>query len=184
MCTNHNIQASDLLYTVPNVPHLRNVKLAIGYREVAESEAQHEAARLLSKWKQDPDADRYRGFSPRNKYYVNGVLTGEDLPKPYEMSKTPFPEKRVPRRGLVQVFPSDPEYAQICKEQGLEHLIKNGNGSLLSNGDSSSPVNEDPASRTEPYMNGTNGHAHVHDVATMTPAAPNGLPNGISSSSG
>ncbi|KFA78016.1 hypothetical protein S40288_05243 [Stachybotrys chartarum IBT 40288] len=187
------VKASDLLYTVPNIPHLRNVKLAIGYREVAESETQQMGARILSKWKQDPDADRYHGFSPRNKYYVNGVMVDEDMPKPYQTSKTPFPEKRVPRRGLVQVFPDDPDYDQVCKEQGLEHLLKNGSTTPLPNGD----LSPTSTAVTMPIMNGTNGtngtnstngtNGHTeHGMANTTPlVATNGIvPHGVSDIAG
>ncbi len=55
--------------------------------------------------------------------YVNGEFKREKLPWNCPMSSTPFPEKRVPRKGLQQVYPDDPEYARLCKEQGLEHLL-------------------------------------------------------------
>lgn len=119
------------MYTVPSIPHLRNVKLAVTYRELIENESQKSVWRATQKWKQDPDANRFGGyFAPRNKYYVNGAMIGEDRPIMAETSKSPFPEKRVPRRGLLQVMPDDPDYARICIEQGLQHLIGHKSPSL------------------------------------------------------
>ncbi|KAI1405823.1 hypothetical protein F4819DRAFT_349275 [Hypoxylon fuscum] len=115
---------SDFLYIVPTVPHLRNVKLSISYCELPEHESALKKWTAPGKWKQDPDAARYGRFAPRSKYYINGQMVGEDLPKPYTMSKTPFPEHRVPRRGgFTAVTPDEPDYARICVEQGLSHLL-------------------------------------------------------------
>lgn len=120
-------QLSDLLFIVPTIPHLRNLRLSVEYRELAESEAQLFVWKPLIKWKSDPGADRFHGFAPRHKYYVNGDLVGEEMPKWSRTSKTPFPEKRVPRRnGLTRVYPDDPDYAEICRAQGLEELLENG----------------------------------------------------------
>lgn len=145
------VKLSDLLYTVPNIPHLRNLKLAIEYRELLESEAQASTWHAGQKWRQDPDADRFYGFAPRHKYYLNGVFVGEDMPTKHQTSKTPFPEHRVPRRGLVQAFPSDPDYETLCTEQGLSHLLKVQDAAPASNGVHDIPV-------AAPMVNGTNGH--------------------------
>ncbi|KHN99553.1 ankyrin repeat protein [Metarhizium album ARSEF 1941] len=107
------VKLSDFLYTVPNIPHLRSLRIAVEYRELPENESQLHGWKVFSKWKQDPGAERFHPFAPRNKYYINGVSDGDDLPVPHQTSKTPFPEKRVPRRGLVRVFPEDPDYEQI-----------------------------------------------------------------------
>lgn len=166
-------KVSDLLYTVPNIPHLRNIKLAVTYRELIENDAQMLVWRAPQKWKQDPDANRFGGFfGPRSKYYVNGVVVGEDAPTQSQTSTTPFVEKRVPRRGLLQVFPDDPDYARICVEQGLEHLVNGHKGLPLPNGvhsppasqtaDTPAPVNDDQEhevskeAHLEPHA-GTNG---------------------------
>jgi hypothetical protein len=143
------------MYTVPNIPHLRDIRIAVEYRELLESDSQYMP---LQKWKQDPDASRYKGFSPRYKYYVNGTMVGEELPTIAQTSKTPFPEKRVPRRGLVQVFPDDPDYTRICLEQGLTELVKDQGASQPVNGLHSPPMNQHTAPPVKPLPNGTNGH--------------------------
>jgi hypothetical protein len=132
---------SDLLYTIPNIPHLRNTKIVVTYRELIENDTQRPGWVHAQKWKHDPDADRYGGFfAPRNKYYINGRLVGEDMPQPAETSSVPFPERPVPRRGLVQVFPSDPDYTQRCLDQGLDHLVNRNKQSLIPNGVHSPPI--------------------------------------------
>jgi hypothetical protein len=130
------------MYTVSNIPHLRNIQLAVEYRELLESEAQSMQWGTCQKWKQDPDAARYHGLAPRCKYYLNGALVGEDMPQLAQTSSTPFPDKKVPRRGLVQVFPDDPDYARLCLEQGLEHLVNGHLSPPLINGIHSSPISQ------------------------------------------
>lgn len=146
------VKLSELLYTVSNTPHLRNVMLAVEYRELLENEAQAVGWQTPQKWKQDPDMDKYFGFAPRHKYYLNGDFVKEDLPSKHEVSKTPFPETRLPRRGLVQVASDDPDYERICIEQGLTHLVKKVESPSLPNGIHAS-VPEQPT-----FVNGTNGH--------------------------
>ena len=122
--TNCAIKVSDFLYIVPTIPHLRNVKISIDYRELPEEESALTTFNSPTKWKQDPDASIRGPFAPRYKYYVNGQLIGEDMPKSYTPSKDPFPEHRVPRRGgLVAVSPDEPDYARLCIEQGLGDLL-------------------------------------------------------------
>ncbi|GAO16934.1 hypothetical protein UVI_02046270 [Ustilaginoidea virens] len=162
---------SDFLYTVPNIPHLRNVRLAVEYRELLENEAQLVGWKTTHKWKQDPDADRFHGFAPRSKYYMNGSMVGEDLPTSHKTSKTPFPEKRVPRRGLVQVLPDDPDYERICLEQGLEHLIKSLQTPSLTNGLDSSPMVHTMPNASNASISLANGYANgakvngIHDTS-------------------
>lgn len=151
------------------MPHLQNIKLAVGYRELLENESQVATFTMSQKWRGDPDASRYHGFAPRNKYYVNGEFVGEDLPVLSQTSKTPFPQVRVPRRGLVQVFPDDPEYSRICMEQGLSHLIKNRQTSPYS---STTDAESSPTSQSMPplpaktttMINGINGHMETDVV--------------------
>ncbi|KAJ2967443.1 hypothetical protein NQ176_g9659 [Zarea fungicola] len=149
------VKLSDLLYTVSNIPHLRNITLAVEYRELLESEAQVVGWKAPQKWKQDPGADRFFGFAPRHKYYLGGHFVREDVPTKHLISNTPFPEKRVPRRGLIQVFPDDPDYEKLCLEQGLEHLIKGQQKPTLPNGVHTSALEAK-------LINGTNGHGHGH----------------------
>lgn len=114
---------SDLLYIIPSFPHLHDVELIVAYKEVPQPS---DVGRMKAPghWKSDPDSARYLGFAPGGKFYRNGVLIRENNARPAQTSKTPFPEKRVPRRGLQQVYPDDPEYARICREQGLEYLLQ------------------------------------------------------------
>lgn len=173
---------SDLMYLVPTIPHLRDVKLSVVYHECLESEDQPNGWRTMEKWKTDPDASRYHGLSPRSKYFINGVMIGEEVAMACETSKTPFPEKRVPRRGLDRVYPDDPDYARICMEQGLEHLLNGQHTSPpLPNGTHSSPISQKSATPFNVPLNGTNGHATYHQASAGKPT--NGdLPNGINGS--
>lgn len=175
-------QVSDLMYIIPNVPHLRSLKLSVEYRELPEDEGQLYGWKYSQKWKQDPDADRFYGFAPRNKYYVNGVMVEEQKPGLCATSNTPFPEKRVPRKGLQQIFPGDPDYARLCKEQGLDHLL-NGIKAPLPNGGHLSPRSQSNVTETtaEP-VNGTHAAAPTPAPAPSNEArVPNGV-NGVSAS--
>ncbi|KAM0562178.1 hypothetical protein ACHAPJ_002623 [Fusarium lateritium] len=149
------VKVSDLMYTFPNILHLRNIQLSVEYRELLETEAQSMTWGTCQKWKQDPDANRFYGFAPRCKYYLNGVLVGEDMPQLAQTSSTPFPDKKVPRRGLVQVFPDDPDYTRICVEQGLEHLVNGHLSPPLLNGIHSSPISQKSMVSGGPHINGT-----------------------------
>jgi hypothetical protein len=160
-------QLSDFLYTVPNIPHLRNLRIAVEYRELVENESQLIGWKATQKWKQDPDAERFHGFAPRNKYYVNGSSVGEDLPTTHQTSNTPFPDIPVPRRGLVQVFPDDPDYERLCLEQGVEPVRALSTPSMP-NGVHSSPMMETLVTPSRPSFNGANGHANG--------TSPNGIP--------
>ncbi|KAH7162431.1 hypothetical protein B0J13DRAFT_10707 [Dactylonectria estremocensis] len=170
------------MYTVPNVPHLRNIRLGVEYRELLETEEQGIGWRATQKWKSDPDASRYHGFAPRYKYYNNGSMVSEDMPSVHQTSKVPFPEKRVPRRGLVQVYPDDPEYARMCLEQGLDHLLNGHMSPLQVNGIHSSPISQKSATPAGSVTNGT--------TKVLAPSTPNEhmvtngtLTNGINGSS-
>ncbi|KKY32705.1 putative ankyrin repeat protein [Diaporthe ampelina] len=71
------VKLSDLLFSVPNMAHLRNVEIVVMYEEIPETVEQYERGEYPSRWRDDPDADRYMGFCPRPKYYVNGQLVRE-----------------------------------------------------------------------------------------------------------
>lgn len=140
------------------------------YRELLESESQLHGWKASAKWKGDPDADQYLGFAPRHRYYVNGALVGVEKPKLSATSRTPFPEKRVPRRnGLTRVYPDEPDYAEICRKQGLEHLLTESsapvtpNGVARPNGLSASVEETSPQAATSdrPHVNGINGESRV-----------------------
>lgn len=159
--------------------------MAVTYRELVESES---CLHPPQKWKQDPDANRFGGFfAPRNKYYANGILVGEDKPVVAETSPTPFPERRVPRRGLLQVFPDDPDYGRICLEQGLGHLVKGDGPGSQPNGMHSPPASH---AADAPMINAAGpirGPIHDSPDAKAAHGTTNGnglpangsLPNGI-----
>jgi len=147
-------QVSDLMYTVPKIPHLSDIRLEVEYRELLETEAQSRGWGTCQKWKQDPDSARYNRLAPRCKYYHNGEFVGEDKPQLAQTSSTPFLDKKVPRRGLVQVLPDDPDYTRICLEQGLEHLINSHLSPPRVNGIHSSPMSQKSMTSVGPPMNG------------------------------
>ncbi|TPX11169.1 uncharacterized protein E0L32_000987 [Thyridium curvatum] len=177
------VKASELMYIIPTMPHLRNIKLSMAYRELPESEAQMMYWAPTQKWKSDPDADRFHGFAPRNKYFVNGAMVSEDKPGLSAVSKTPFPEKRVPRRGLKAVTPDDPDYDKICREQGLEHLISGSSSPTLPNGVQFSPVSQSSTRHGAPAGLSTEQTAQTllngdgqHQLASPTTSLPGTAP--------
>jgi hypothetical protein len=155
-------QESDLLFVLPSIPHLRNVKLSICYRELPEHENQLNFWSAPAKWKSDPDANVREGFAPRHKYYINGRLDSEDRPGHYKPSNSPFPDQRVPRRGgLVAVGPEEPDFPQLCLEQGLSHLLSEQQKLLAMNA-----AHLTPRSMTSnETADGTNGE-------NLSPSAP------------
>ncbi|OLN93928.1 Protein HOS4 [Colletotrichum chlorophyti] len=178
------VKVSDLMFIVPSIPHLRSLKMSVEYRELPDDESQLYGWKVPQKWKQDPDADRFYGFAPRNKYYVNGVMVEEQKPGLSATSSTPFPEKRGPRKGLQQIFPGDPDYARLCKEQGLDHLLNGRKTPALRNGGQLSPRSQSNATETSVGdVNGTQGVVPAPAAASTEPSVlPNGL-NGVSVSS-
>ncbi|KZL65699.1 ankyrin repeat protein [Colletotrichum tofieldiae] len=177
------VKVSDLMFIVPNIPHLRSLKMSVEYRELPDDEGQLYGWKVPQKWKQDPDADRFYGFAPRNKYYINGVMVEEQKPGMSATSSHPFPEKRAPRKGLQQVFPCDPDYARVCKEQGLEHLLNGTKSPALPNGGHLSPRSQSNAteSSAEP-LNGSQAVVFGPAPAPVPPPAstePKLLPNGV-----
>ncbi|SPO01116.1 related to nasopharyngeal carcinoma susceptibility protein LZ16 [Cephalotrichum gorgonifer] len=178
------VKLSDLLFIVPTIPHLRGLRLSVEYREIVESEAQLFGWKSLSKWKQDPDAGRFHGFAPGNKYYVNGALVSEEKTSWSRTSKTPFLEKRVPRRGGInRVYPDEPDYASICKQQGLGHLLKEAEGPATPNGvprpNGLTPGAEGQGQSQAQGLNGTTSpRAASHEGAADQP-----LVNGINGGS-
>ncbi|CVK88676.1 related to nasopharyngeal carcinoma susceptibility protein LZ16 [Fusarium mangiferae] len=179
------VKVSDLMYTVPHIPHLRHIRLEVEYRELLETEAQSRGWGTCQKWKQDPDSARYNRLAPRCKYYHNGAFVGEDKPQLAQTSSTPFLDKKVPRRGLVQVLPDDPDYTRICLEQGLEHLINGHLSPPVVNGIHSSPMSQKSMTSVGPPMNGmikalTPGS--TSESLTISNAGRETLVNGINGS--
>lgn len=181
------------MYIVPTIPHLRNLRLTMAYRELPENEAQLMKWSTTQKWKNDPDADRFYGFAPRNKYYVNGELVREERPGLAAVSATPFPERRVPRRGLTAVPPEDPDYARFCKEQGLDYLLPGTSSPSPPNGVHWSPgigtivppnVNGGVPSRgPQALTNGEAGAADMPFAIAIEAQQPKPLVNGINGTS-
>ncbi len=165
------------------------MKLTLAYRELPETEAQLAKWSPLQKWKTDPDADRYYGFAPSNKHFINGELVHEDRPNLCAVSSSPFPEKRLPRRGLMAVTPDDPDFVRLCKEQGLEELASTANSPLLPNGVHSSPLSASShlpvqningvGSPTAINLMAVNGNGHHPISPTSEPGVPqeNGVHN-------
>jgi len=180
------------MFIIPTIPHLRTLRLTMAYRELAEHESQLGKWTPLQKWKGDPDANRFHGFAPRNKYYVNGELVHEEMPGKCSISTSPFPEKRVPRKGFQEVSPDDPDYPRLCKEQGLEHLVSETNSPLLPNGVHSSPTIATPnlipqapngvtLPATTPSNAAVNGNGHHPMSPSSEPGAaqPRPIVNGV-----
>lgn len=143
---------------IASEPHLRDVRLSLVYRELPEKESQLMTFAPTLKWKNDPDADQLHGFAPGTKYYVNGALVGEHRPGMAVPSKTPPPEIRVPRRGLVAVPMDDPEFAPLCRNLSIDPFSFPGYTSLttrLSPQLTSSKVNGKPPTA---YSTGVNGN--------------------------
>jgi hypothetical protein len=163
------------MFIVPKFSHLRNIHLQVQYREIPPDSSWLDRLTFPGKWRQDPDAGSNYGFAPGAKVYVNGEFMHEDKPKLAQTSKTPFPEYRVPRIGLRQVFPNDPDYERICIQQGLLHLVQSRehviNGYTMSLNDSNGI--------TPPEL--TNGE--TYRVTDASPSGlsvvPNDIPNGI-----
>jgi len=170
---------------IPATQHLRDVKLIMEYRELPEDQTQLKWA-PTQKWKSDPDANRSYGFAPGNKQYINGKLVSERKPGLCAVSRSPFPEIRVPRRGLVEVTPDDPDYDKICKEQGIGELVTATNSPLMPNGvHSSSPMStssrvnglQSPqaSSASAPITNGTGpglNHDNNHPISPKSESGP------------
>lgn len=178
MLRSSRYQASELMFIVPNIAHLSNIRLTMAYRELPEDESLKWQS--CHKWKIDPDANRFYGFAPGKKYYLNGVMVEEQMPGLSAVSKTPFPEHRVPRRGTVMVSPDDPEYARHCKDQGLEHLIqgREPTPSPLVNGASSPPMpatsgNTAPRPSDEAGSGGSRATAHVNGTVPSPDVSQN-----------
>ncbi|KAK5627892.1 hypothetical protein RRF57_003607 [Xylaria bambusicola] len=175
---------TDFLNIVPSVPHLRDLRLSICYRELPENQTALFTFSGPSKWKQDPDAASRGPFAPRNKYYVNGRLIGEEKPGKCKPSREPFPEHRVPRRhGLVKVTPDEPDYARLCVEQNLAYLLtEQQKQSVLTHLTPKSMASNEPAE----YAGGNVSPSHVSPQTHLVngfrtnPESPGRLPNGLS----
>jgi len=107
------------MFVVPNFPHLRNLEMIVKYRELLEDPNRATGG----KWRQDHDTDPNQPFAPQPKHFINGDFIKQREAPCTKTSSTSFGERRVPRRGLIQVFPGEPDYYTLAKEQGLHHLL-------------------------------------------------------------
>jgi hypothetical protein len=107
------------MFVVPNFPHLRNLEMIVKYRELQVDPMQPTRA----KWRDDADTDSNQKFAPQPNHFVNGVFIKQREAPHTKTSTTSFGERRVPRRGLMQVFPGEPDYYTLAREQGLYHLL-------------------------------------------------------------
>jgi hypothetical protein len=107
------------MFVVPNFPHLRNLEMIVKYRELLVDPTQP----TRGKWRGDPDTDPNQTFAPQPNHFVNGDFIKQRETPLTKTSTTSFGERKVPRRGLVQVFPGEPDYYTLAREQGLYHLL-------------------------------------------------------------
>jgi hypothetical protein len=163
------------MFIVPKFPHLKNLELQVQYREIPPDSSWLDRLTFPAKWKHDPDAESNYGFAPGAKIYLNGELVREEKPKLAQTSKTPFPEQRVPRFGLRQVLPNDPDYEKLCAEQGLEHLLQ-GRGFAI-NGHSL-PLNGE-VGIIPPESTSDELRQPSDDSMATLPFVSHDLPNGI-----
>ena len=86
------VKVSDLMAVVPRYPHLAGVKLVVEYHEAPpDNSGLDKFERPMPKWKSDPDAERYMGFAPGCKTYVDGKLVHQAMPQIATWSRTPTP---------------------------------------------------------------------------------------------
>lgn len=111
------------MYIVSNFPHLRGLEMEVLYHELREPQAPSAMSVSPSpmKWKESAPS---RTRAPGPKHYINGVLIKEAEQPQTPLSKVPTSIERFPRReGLTRVYPSDPDFEEICRKQGFYHLI-------------------------------------------------------------
>ncbi|KAK0669482.1 hypothetical protein QBC41DRAFT_107676 [Cercophora samala] len=166
------VKASDFMFIIPTIYHLRNLKLSMAYLELPDPDAEPVNWVVHQKWRSDPQAHILGGFAPTSKHYMNGELLHEDKPILREASTSPVPFRcrRIPRHGLTAIARDDPAYNQFFKDNGVDGSVENAESPLLPNGVHSSPMSTSSHSMTQ-SVNGARS-------PTMTMAtAPNGAVN-------
>ncbi|KAJ2903923.1 hypothetical protein MKZ38_009087 [Zalerion maritima] len=173
------VRVSDFMSAVASTPHLRDLEIAVQYRELPLSEEMRSRRQLPLLWKNDPYwANRNYGSAPGAILYRNGAISGQiQTGRLVKTSSTPFPDGPVPRRGFTSVRRDDPEYERLCREQGLEHLLDNNR---LPNGThtSSSPMSPGHLHTLTPITPGT---TEPTEADVMPPSHLTGLVSGIGS---
>lgn len=174
---------------MPSFPHLRGVEMQVNYQElrVPHTFPQLGQAFYQAKWKQDPDASPDQLFAPLPKYFVNGAFIRQGGQPMTRMTKEPLPEDRVPRRdGITRVFEGEADYEEICRKQGLHHLIPGFQPSPVSSlanpqlSDLSHPselTNGITPPRSEKSRS-INGGSPLRGLVSELQVSP-GLPNGV-----
>ena len=77
-----------------------------------------------AKWKSDPDVDPTEKFAPRPKYYLNGDINRIGQIATTRLLDAPPPgDDRVPRCGLLRIYPGDPDYEKTCRQQRLSQFL-------------------------------------------------------------
>lgn len=161
------LQASDFLFIISTVQHLRHVKITMTYCEFPENEAQISTWTSRQKWRNDPDAKSLAGFAPSNKHYVNGHKISEDKPCLREASTSPFPRQRIPRRSLPSISSDGLAHMALSKERSMDLDTQPPN---LPNGVHSSPINR--------VSHGGNGEINGRQPLSLaTAVAANGTGN-------
>ncbi|TVY57679.1 Protein HOS4 [Lachnellula cervina] len=115
------VKVSEFMFIVPNFPHLRSIEMLVNYKELDTS---FKFPPPPSKWKQDSETDPNQQFAPQPKIYLNGqCIRQQDTPMTRLSHEPPSNDRRVPRRELVPVYPHEADYEELCRKQGLTHLL-------------------------------------------------------------
>ncbi|KAH6681805.1 hypothetical protein B0J14DRAFT_223353 [Halenospora varia] len=133
------VKVSEFMFIVPNFPHLRGVEMLVNYRELDISFQQPPPP---PKWKEELLPGSNHSFAPQPKVYLNGQLVRQlETPMTKFSRESPQDDRRVPRRELVPVYPHDPDYEELCKKQGLAHLLPGYQASPISSSPTASHQN-------------------------------------------
>jgi hypothetical protein len=114
------------MFVVPNFPHLRNIEMQVDYQELRIPQTLAELGQPFNqqKWRNDPDCVPSQSWAPLAKYFLNGIETRQASLPMSAVLKSPPPLDRWPRRdGITRAYPNDPDYEEVCRKQGLYHLI-------------------------------------------------------------
>jgi hypothetical protein len=131
------------MYIVPNFPHLRNIEMQVEYQELRLPQTPGQLGQPFNeqKWRHDPGLAPGQTWAPLPKYYTNGIETRQELVPTTALLKEPPPIDRFPRRGgIIRVYPGEADYEEVCRKQGLNHLIPGCQASPVS---STNPQTED-----------------------------------------
>lgn len=158
---------------MPNFPHLRGIEMSVNYREL---DTTFQLPPPPSKWKQDPDTDPNQQFAPQPKIYVNGqCIRQQDTPMTKVTREPPSDDRRVPRRELVPVYPHEADYEELCRKQGLYHLLPDYRASTPSSRNGQVNGITPPRSDRTKSINGGSPH-----MRSLSLSEEHHLPNGVS----